>query len=266
MKEPQSFVPEPTTGGPTASSAYRKPNGEAPSNAGDPLILPPGIDSQTFKAFAQRLADIVGQSNVTIISTDKELHQESYLDPSKAYDMFHILEKEYFVSSAVVAPRDVPDVQAVMRLCNEFEIPVWPFSIGRNVGYGGAGPRVPGSLGMDMGRHMNKILDVDVDGAYALVEPGVTYFDLHDYLVRNNLRDKLWIDVPDLGGGSVLGNTCERGVGYTPYGDHFSMRAARTEGAHTFLVTNILLPSDALRDGGCPPRRQPHTHGNGCLA
>ena len=24
--------------------------------------------------------------------------------------------------------------------------------------------------------------------------------------------------VPDLGGGSVLGNTVERGVGYTPYG------------------------------------------------
>ena len=133
--------------------------------------------------------------------------------------MFHIIDKEYFVASAVVAPRDVPDVQAIMRLCNEFEIPCWPFSIGRNVGYGGAAPRVPGSLGIDMGRNMNKILNVDVDGAYALVEPGVTYFDLHDYLVNNGLRDKLWIDVPDLGGGSVLGNAVERGVGYTPYGD-----------------------------------------------
>ena len=66
-----------------------------------------------------------------------------------------------------------------------------------------------------MGRNMNKVLKVDVDGAYALVEPGVTFYDLHDYLVEHNLRDKLWIDVPDLGGGSVLGNTIERGVGYT---------------------------------------------------
>lgn len=47
---------------------------------------------------------------------------------------------------------------------------------------------------------------------------GVTFQDMHDYLVANNLRDKLWIDVPDLGGGSILGNTTERGVGYTPYG------------------------------------------------
>lgn len=100
-----------------------------------------------------------------------------------------------------------------MRLCNEFEIPVWPFSVGRNVGYGGAAPRVPGSIGLDMGRNMRKVLEVNEDGAFAVVEPGVTFFDLHNYLVENNLRDKLWIDCPDLGGGSVIGNTVERGVG-----------------------------------------------------
>ena len=37
--------------------------------------------------------------------------------------------------------------------------------------------------------------------------------DLHDYLVEHGLRDKLWVDVPDLGGGSVIGNTIERGMG-----------------------------------------------------
>lgn len=41
----------------------------------------------------------------------------------------------------------------------------------------------------------------------------LAYSDLHNYLVENNLREKLWIDVPDLGGGSVIGNTIERGVG-----------------------------------------------------
>lgn len=89
--------------------------------------------------------------------------------------MYHVTPKEYFVSSAVVAPRNVPDVQAIMMLCNEFEIPVWPFSIGRNVGYGGAAPRVPGSVGLDMGKNMAKVLEVNVDGAYAFVEPGVTF-------------------------------------------------------------------------------------------
>ena len=27
----------------------------------------------------------------------------------------------------------------------------------------------------------------------------------------------------NIGGGSVIGNTVDRGVGYTPYGDHFGM-------------------------------------------
>lgn len=64
-----------------------------------------------------------------------------------------------------------------------------------------------------MGKNMNKVLDVNVDGAYCILEPGVTFIDLHNYLVKNNLRDHLWVDVPDLGGGSVIGNTVERGVG-----------------------------------------------------
>jgi FAD/FMN-containing dehydrogenase len=87
-----------------------------------------------------------------------------------------------------------------------------------STGYGGAAPRVPGSVALDLGKNMNRILEVNVEGAFALVEPGVTFFDLHEYLVKNNLRDQLWVDVPDVGGGSIIGNAVERGVGYTPYG------------------------------------------------
>jgi hypothetical protein len=237
MKQPDRIAPEETAGGPTAPTAYRKPNGDSPRTAGDPICLPPGISSARFKTFLLRLAGICGEDNVTAITKEEELHHESYLEPSKCHDMFSIMNKEAFIASAVVSPRHTGEVQAIMRLCNEFEIPVWPFSIGRNVGYGGAAPRVPGSLGMDLGCNMNKIIKVDVDGAYALVEPGVTYFDLHNYLVEHNLRDKLWIDVPDLGGGSVLGNTVERGVGYTPYGDHYMMHC----GMEVVLPTGELV-------------------------
>ena len=139
MKEPNKHdLTDAETGG-TPASAYRRPNGEKPSNAGDPLTLPPGTSSEKFKDFTIRVSEAVGQDNITIITKEDELQQESYLDPSKAHDMYHILDKDYFVASAVIAPRGVSDVQSVMRLCNEYEIPVWPFSIGRNVGYGGAG-------------------------------------------------------------------------------------------------------------------------------
>lgn len=48
--------------------------------------------------------------------------------------MYHVFDKDHFVASAVVAPRNVPDLQSIMRKANEYKIPVWPFSIGRNVG------------------------------------------------------------------------------------------------------------------------------------
>ncbi|KAH8886543.1 FAD-linked oxidase-like protein [Thozetella sp. PMI_491] len=221
-----------------------------------PLKLPPNTDLEKFGKFILKATEISGDENITIVAGPQQMDRDSYTDPSKTHDMFHIVGKEYFITSATISPRDVAEVQAIVRLCNEFEIPLWPFSIGRNVGYGGAGPRVPGSIGLDLGKNMNKILKVDVDGAYALVEPGVTYVDLHNYLVEHKLRDKLWVDVPDLGGGSVLGNTTERGVGYTPYGDHFMMHC----GMEVVLPDGNLVRTGmgALPNPNADPTKHPH--------
>ncbi|KAK5690017.1 hypothetical protein LTR97_012501 [Elasticomyces elasticus] len=248
MKQNDEF----TSSGGTHPAAYRAPEGPDADHPQRPLTLPPDTSLERFQDFMHRIGRIVGPDNATVIASDAELQHEDYLDPSKAHDMYYVTNKEYFVSSAVVAPRSIPEVQDVVRLCNDFEIPLWPFSIGRNVGYGGAAPRVPGSIGLDMGRNMKRILDVNVDGAYALLEPGVTFIDLHDYLVKNNLRDKLWIDVPDLGGGSVIGNTIERGVGYTPYGDHWMMHC----GMEVVLPDGTLWRSGM---GGLPnPKADPN--------
>ncbi|KAM5343913.1 hypothetical protein ACJ41O_012450 [Fusarium nematophilum] len=198
-------------------------NGGSGRAPGDPLVLPPNTSSAHFQSFIKRASEICGSDNVFVIETEAHLVDGTYKEPNKTHDMHAILDRTYFVSSATISPRNVPEVQDMMRLCNEFDIPVWPFSIGRNTGYGGAAPRVPGSIGLNLGKHMNRVLEVDTEGAYALVEPGVTYFDLYEYLEKNNLREKVWIDVPDLGGGSVIGNAVERGVGYSPYGDHWMM-------------------------------------------
>ena len=65
---------------------------------------------------------------------------------------------------------------------------------------------------------MNKIIEVDEENAYAIVEPGVSFFDLYEYLKEKGYN--LWLSCPALGWGSVLGNTLERGFGYTPGGEH----------------------------------------------
>jgi hypothetical protein len=113
---------------------YRVPNDASTKNASDPIALPPGTSSEEFKEYIQKAVAIVGEENVTVIKHKDELTKEDYTDPSKAHDMFHVFDKDYFVASAVIAPRKVTEVQAIMKLCNEYGIPVWPFSVGRNVG------------------------------------------------------------------------------------------------------------------------------------
>ena len=68
-----------------------------------------------------------------------------------------------------------------------------------------------GSVVLDLKR-MNRILEVNERNAYVLVEPGVSYFDLYRYIQEKGL--KLWVDVPDPGWGSPVGNALDRGGGY----------------------------------------------------
>ncbi|OJJ38082.1 hypothetical protein ASPWEDRAFT_168015 [Aspergillus wentii DTO 134E9] len=205
-----------------------------------PLALPPNTSLDAFSRFITASQAIVGHENIHIVETKDELNDGSYYEPPKTHDPHHVLDQDYFVASAVINPRSVVEVQSLVQLVNEYRIPLWPTSIGRNSGYGGSAPRLRGSIVLDLGKYMNRVLEVNVDGAYAVVEPGVTFSDLHAYLVKHGLRHKLWIDVPDLGGGSVLGNTLERGVGYTPYGDHWMMHCG----------LEVILPSgELLRTG-----------------
>lgn len=68
---------------------------------------------------------------------------------------------------------------------------------------------------------MNKILEINPDEFTCLVEPGVSFYALYDAIQSKGYKH-LWVDTPDLGGGSIIGNTVDRGVGYTPYGDHWA--------------------------------------------
>ena len=84
-----------------------------------------------------------------------------------------------------------------MKWANKFKIPIFPISIGRNLGYGGAAPRVRGSVVVDMGKRMNRVIEIDETSCTCLIEPGVTFFGLYEAV--QNQGAKLWVDVPDLG-------------------------------------------------------------------
>jgi 4-cresol dehydrogenase (hydroxylating) len=191
--------------------------------------LPPNLSEAQFERALAELAAVVDRTNV--IERGDAL--ASYADPFAPGPE----NPQAFVASAAVLPASVDEVRAILRIANAYRLPLWTVSTGRNFAYGGAAPRLAGSVVLDLSR-MKRILAVDETLAYALVEPGVTYFDLYAHLRERGLR--LWIDPPAAGWGSVVGNTLERGFGYTPYGDH----AAKQCGMEV-----VLANGDVLRTG-----------------
>jgi len=174
-------------------------------------VLPPGVTLEQLQAALAQFRKVLGKE--WVFSGDQI---DSYSDP---YPLNN--DSSRYKASAAIAPGSTEQVQEVVRIAGEFGIPLWPVSRGKNFAYGGAAPVLSGSVVVDLNR-MNRILEVNEEFGYALVEPGVSYFQLYEYIQEKGL--KLWLDVPDPGWGSVMGNALDHGVGYTPYGDHFAMQ------------------------------------------
>ncbi len=138
-------------------------------------------------------------------------------------DDFDLLAKDPAVNSkkpsSFIYPESKEQVQFLVKLALEFNVKLWVYSTGKNWGYlntSGSENAVVVLL-----NRMNKIIQVNNELAYAIIEPGVTYQALNHFLSNNNYT--LWTDSP--GGpptGSVIGNALDRGVGVTKYGDHFA--------------------------------------------
>jgi 4-cresol dehydrogenase (hydroxylating) len=118
---------------------------------------------------------------------------------------------------AVVSPGSRAEVIALVDLARKHQAPIYPVSTGKNWGYGDACAVTDGQVVMELSR-MNRIIEVDAQLAYAVIEPGVTQKQLSDYLRAHKID--LWIDCTGAGPDtSFLGNILERGFGHSPYGN-----------------------------------------------
>ncbi|CAM2152726.1 4-cresol dehydrogenase (hydroxylating) flavoprotein subunit [Pararobbsia alpina] len=202
------------------------PPGSMPT-ASTSTLLPPGVSGAAFAAALDALRKALGTQ--AVLNAPDAL--APYLDPFAPGDPTR------FSPSAVVLPASVDDIRAVLNVANSARLPLWTVSTGRNFAYGGAAPRINGSVVLDLKR-MNRVLEVNDTLGYALVEPGVSYFDLYEALRARGSR--LWLDPPAAGWGSVVGNTLERGFGTTPYGDHAAQQCG---------MEVVLANGDVVRTG-----------------
>lgn len=207
------------------------------------MTLPPNMTESEFASALGEFEAAVGADWVFRSDEDVALYRDSY--------SIYWGEPEERVASAAVAPASVEEVQQIVRIANKYRIPIYPISTGRNLTYGGSSPTLSGSVVVDLKR-MNRILEVDEERNFALVEPGVSYFDLYKHIKENGLR--VMLDVPDPGWGSPMGNSLDHGVGYTmaPYRDHFGshcgMEVVTAEGEIIRTGMGAIPGSDSWQD------------------
>ena len=85
---------------------------------------------------------------------------------------------------AVVFPRDIADVQHVVRVANRRGVPI----LMRGGGTSLAGQTVNHAIVLDCSRHMNRVLEVNVEERWARVQPGVVLDALNRSLRHDNLH------------------------------------------------------------------------------
>jgi (+)-pinoresinol hydroxylase len=194
-------------------------------------ILPPGVSADKFAAAIREFAAAVGKD--WVFTSDDDVH------PYRDHFSYIKDQPNELIPSAAVGPDKVEQVQAIVRTANKYKIPLYAISTGKNFAYGGPSPNVRGSVIVDLKR-MNKVIEVDDKRHFALVEPGVSYFDLYRHIQERGL--KVWIDTPDPGWGSLIGNAMDHGIGYTLgfFRDHF--------GAHCGM--EVVLPNGELMRTG----------------
>ncbi|WP_419782709.1 FAD-binding oxidoreductase [Malaciobacter marinus] len=110
------------------------------------------------KKHLEHFESIVGSENV---KADKA-HLIAY-----CYDA----TKERFEPDAVVFPKDEQDISKILKYCNEEKIVIVP----RGAGSGFTGGALPsnGGIILSLERHMNKLLEIDMENMVGVVQPGL---------------------------------------------------------------------------------------------
>src|SRR3954447_12291681 len=205
--------------------------------------LPPGVTEAALSQALEGFTAALGADRV--LTSDAELRE--FRDP------FQHPTWDANAASAVVLPATVEEIQEVLRVANEHKVALWTHGTGRNNGYGGPAPRVRGSVIVSL-RNMNRVLEINEELGYAVVEPGVRWFDLYEAIKAGG--HELMLSIADLGWGSVVGNTLDHGATYMPYGVDMGMQCG---------MEVVLANGEVMRTGmgAMPGNRSWHVYKRG---
>jgi 4-cresol dehydrogenase (hydroxylating) len=186
--------------------------------------------NENIYSAVEEFVNILGSNAVAADSEDIERYAFTLgLPPERHTDI-----------AAIVTPSSAEQIQAVVVIANNHRVPLRPYMGGRYRAQG-----IPGTVIVDLQR-MNRVLEIDDDCAYAVIEPGVSFFDLYEHLRAGG--HSLMMPVPEIACGSVIDYVLAGGHVLQPCGTEVVL------GNGTLVRTGI---------GALPASRAWHTCGPG---
>lgn len=178
-------------------------------------------------------------------------------DPADCWVYGYDNSKRQVLPDAVVFPLSHADALAVVRLCNDFDVPL----TARGRGTGTTGATVPLKQGVVASfERMNRVLEFSADNRFIVVEPGITNQAVQDFVKPHGF---FWPPDPtsaafcSVGGNLAYNSAGPRAVKYgtprdntlglraiTGGGDELRLGVYTTKGVVGYDLTRLLIGSE----------------------
>lgn len=99
-----------------------------------------------------------------------------YFDEAHKFAYSYDATRKVFKPDAVLFPKNEDEVSKILAYCNDNLLPVIPRGAGS--GFTGGALAVSGGVVISFEKHMNKIIEIDLENMVAVVQPGVINMDL----------------------------------------------------------------------------------------
>lgn len=113
---------------------------------------------------------------------------------------------------AILTPSNAEEVSRIVDIAIKYKVALYPVSTGFNWGLGSRLPTAANCVLVELYK-LNKIHEVNEHFHYAIIEPGVTQYQLSQYIKENNL-DLMINATGSSPNSSIIGNIFERGSGF----------------------------------------------------
>ncbi|KAA6227705.1 FAD-binding protein [Campylobacter sp. LR185c] len=131
---------------------------------------------------------ILGEDNAFF----DDMHKRAY-----SYDA----TRKHYLPDGVLFPRNEEDIVKILKYCNENKLIIIPRGSGS--GFTGGALAQSGGLILGFEKHMNKILEIDLENLVAIVQPGVVNIALQKEVAKHGLfypPDPASMEYSSLGG------------------------------------------------------------------